>query len=182
VAENKEQPQKEEKKENPELLLEVTKSRQILYGLILIVFGYFTSFLPAAELRQMVFGGDEEVVIGRCMGNITITNPENYSEVSDNYVDVTGTVEPVGDCRYVALTVKTMVGSRYTVVTDNVTIDPIHGVWETRADLSHILVGQSARIQAHLCMDSDIYQLGCLKNPNPEGVIHSVEINVKRIQ
>jgi hypothetical protein len=160
-------------KTETEKVIEKFRFWQILVGAIL---GFTIPFIPmlVTHLNTKL----TKVPEIKCTGELTITSPTNKHVAYTDEIDVTGTVNPKGECKHIFLVISNLNGHNY-FVTDLVTVNP-DGTWEATAKLQIIPPGTKARIQAILCGEATAYPPeGCLSQVPSKG-IHSNAVLISR--
>jgi hypothetical protein len=160
-------------KTETEKVIEKFRFWQILVGAIL---GFTIPFIPmlVTHLNTKL----TKVPEIKCSGELTITSPVNKYVAYSDEVDVTGTVNPKGECKHIFLVISNLNGHSY-FVTDLVTVNP-DGTWEATAKLQIIPPGTKARIQAILCGEANAYPPeGCLSQVPAKG-IHSNAVLISK--
>jgi hypothetical protein len=160
-------------KTETEKVIEKFRFWQILVGAIL---GFTIPFIPmlVTHLNTKL----TKVPEIKCSGELTITSPANKHIAYSDEVDVTGTVNPKGECKHIFLVISNLNGHSY-FVTDLVTVNP-DGTWEATAKLQIIPPGTKARIQAILCGEANTYPPeGCLSQVPTKG-IHSNAVLISK--
>jgi hypothetical protein len=151
-------------KTETEKVIEKFRFWQILVGAIL---GFTIPFIPM--LVTYLNTKLTHVPEVKCTGELVITSPANKFVAYSDEVDVTGTVNPKGECKHIFLVISTMSGHNY-FVTDLVTVSP-DGTWEATAKLQIVPPGTKARIQAILCGEANAYPPeGCLSQVPNKGI------------
>lgn len=161
--------------EHTEKLIEKLRLYQIILGAVL---GFLTAFTPNLVNYVDRAWLNPSVEDTPCGGVVTITSPVDGEAVYGRELDVTGVVNPTGDCQHLFLILSTVKGHNH-FITDSVTVNP-DGTWDADANLEFIPIGTKVRLQARLCGEADVYRPESCLPALPEKGSRSKTIEILR--